>query len=102
LSMSMVYYIREAVYDKLQHVGFRFHDRISTGQLINRSLTDLNHVRTFIQTAVLTTLDIVLVVGAYILLLLTKSWWVAALSLAPLPFWTWYIIRFGKKVQPVS
>lgn len=102
MSMSMVYYIREAVYDKLQHVGFRFHDKISTGQLINRALTDLNHVRTFIQTAVLTTLDIILVVGFYILLLLTKSWWVAALSLAPVPIWTWYIVRFGRKVQPVS
>lgn len=102
LSMTMVYYIREAVYDKLQRVGFGFHDQISTGQLINRALTDLQNVRAFIQTAVLVTLEIVLVVGGYMLLLLTRNPWVAALSLVPLPLWTWYILNFGKKVQPAS
>src|SRR5439155_11933156 len=62
LSMTMVYYIREAVYDKLQRVGFAFHDVLSTGQLINRALTDLQNVRGFVQTAVLTSLEIVLIV----------------------------------------
>jgi len=62
LSMTMVYYIREGIYDKLQRVGFGFHDSMSTGQLINRALSDLQNVRAFIQTAVLTTLEIVLVV----------------------------------------
>jgi len=86
LSMTMVYYLREAVYDKIQRVGFAFHDRVSTGQLINRALTDLQNVRTFIQTAVLTTLEIVLVVGGYIALILSRNPWVALLSLVPLPF----------------
>ena len=45
MSMNMVYYIREAVYDKLQRVGFGFHDALSSGQLINRSLGDLQNVR---------------------------------------------------------
>ena len=45
LSMTLVFYIREAVYDKLQRVGFGFHDSVSSGQLINRSLTDLQNVR---------------------------------------------------------
>ena len=43
--MNMVFYIREAVYDKLQRVGFGFHDAMSTGQLINRALSDLQNVR---------------------------------------------------------
>ena len=37
MSMNMVY-IREAVYDKVQRVGFGFHDVHSSGQLINRAL----------------------------------------------------------------
>ena len=69
MSMSMVYYIREAVYDKLQRVGFGFHDAVSSGQLINRALSDLQNVRAFVQTAVLTTLEIVLVVVLYIALI---------------------------------
>jgi ATP-binding cassette subfamily B protein len=102
LSMTMVFYLREAVYDKLQRVGFGFHDAITSGQLINRSLTDLQNVRTFVQTAVLTTLEILLVVGGYIILVYSRNHWLAVLSLIPLPFWTTYILRFSKKVQPAN
>ncbi|NLE62073.1 MAG: ABC transporter ATP-binding protein, partial [Planctomycetes bacterium] len=100
LSMHMVFYIREAVYDKLQKAGFGFHDAISTGELINRSLSDLQNVRAFINSSVLLTLEIVLIVGGYIILLLSRSPWVAALALAPLPIWTLYIMRFSRRAQP--
>lgn len=100
MSMAIVTDLREAVYDKLQRVGFSFHDTLSTGQLINRALTDLNHVRTFIYSSVLLSLEIVLIVGGYIAILWERSRWVAGLALLPLPIWTWYILRFSKKVQP--
>ncbi len=103
MSMNMVYYIREAVYDKLQRVGFSFHDTLSTGQLINRALSDLQNVRSFVQTAVLTSLEIALYVGGYIYMIADRiSPWLALASLVPLPIWTWYILRFGKQVQPAS
>ena len=102
MSMNMVYYLREAVYDKLQRVGLSFHDVLSSGQLINRALSDLQNVRAFVQTAMLTSLDIVLTVGGYILLVTQINGWLAALSLVPIPIWVWYILRFGKKVQPVA
>ncbi|HMB95158.1 MAG TPA: ABC transporter ATP-binding protein, partial [Tepidisphaeraceae bacterium] len=102
LSMSMVYYIREAVYDKLQRVGFGFHDAMSTGQLINRALSDLQNVRQFVQTAVLISLEIVLAVAFNILLVWSRNKWLALISLAPLPFWIFYILRFSKVVQPAA
>lgn len=100
--MYMVFYIREAVYDKLQRVGLRFHDRISTGELINRAMSDLHNVRMFVASSFLMTLEIVVIVGGYIALLLTRSPWVALLAVAPVPFWTWYIIRFSRRVQPAQ
>ncbi len=100
LSMEMVFHIREAVYDKLQRVGFGFHDAVSTGELINRAISDLQNVRAFVNTAVLVTLEIVLIVGGCIALLLTRSAWVALLAMVPLPIWTWYILRFSRKAQP--
>lgn len=102
MSMQMVFYIREAVYDKLQRVGFGFHDAVSSGQLINRALSDLQNVRAFIETAVLLTLEIVLVVGGYIVLIAVKSPWLALLALVPLPVWTWYVLRFSKIIQPAA
>jgi ABC-type multidrug transport system fused ATPase/permease subunit len=103
MSMNMVYYIREAVYDKLQRVGFAFHDAISTGQLINRALSDLQNVRAFVQTAIISTLDIGLTVVFYIVMIwLRVNHWMALLSLAPLPIWTYYIYKFSERVQPVG
>ncbi len=102
MSMEMVFYLREAIYDKVQRVGFGFHDAISSGQLINRALSDLQNVRQFVQTAILTTLEIVLVVMFYIALIYTRNKWLAGVSLIPLPIWTWYILRFSKRVQPVA
>jgi ATP-binding cassette subfamily B protein len=102
MSMEMVYYIREAVYDKLQRVGFGFHDALSSGQLINRALSDLQNVRQFVQTAVLVTLEIALVVVGNIVLLATRNWIIAGLALMPLPVWTYYILRFSRKVQPAA
>ena len=83
-SMNMVYYIREAVYDKVQRVGFGFHDSLSSGTLINRALSDLQNVRGFVQSALLTTLEIVLVVSGYIILLTTRNPYIAVLALMPL------------------
>jgi ABC-type multidrug transport system fused ATPase/permease subunit len=102
MSMRMVYYIREAVYDKLQHLGFAFHDKMSSGQLINRALSDLQNVRSFIQTAVVVTLEILLVVGSYIALLATRSPLLALMALIPLPVWVYYCIRFSRKAQPAA
>ena len=102
MSMHVVFHLRAAVYDKLQRVGFGFHDRLSTGQLINRALSDLQHVRAFLQTAILLTLEIVLGVGLSIILIATRNPWVALASLAPLPFWVWYVLRFSRRVQPVA
>ena len=101
-SMNMVFYIREAVYDQLQRVGFGFHDALSSGQLINRALTDLQNVRAFVQTALLVTLEIVLVVGGYMILLATLNRYIALLALIPLPIWTIYILRFSRSVQPAA
>ncbi len=102
MSMEMVFYLREAVYDRLQRVGFGFHDAISSGQLINRALSDLQNVRAFVQTAVLSTLEISEVVIGYIILILTINRWVALLAICPLPIWTVYILRYSKKIQPVA
>jgi ATP-binding cassette subfamily B protein len=102
MSMNMVFYIREAVYDRVQRVGFGFHDAISSGQLINRALSDLQNCRQFVQEALLTTLEIVLVVIGYIALIATRNPWMALLSFVPLPLWTWYILRFSKIIQPAA
>ena len=101
-SMDMVYHMRAAVYDRLQNVGFAFHDEHSSGALINRALSDLQNVRSFLQMGLLLTLEIVGFVIGGIVGIMTINKWAALAALLPVPFWTWYILRFGKKMQPAQ
>jgi len=38
----------------------------------------------------------------YIVLIWTVNKWMAALSLVPLPIWTYYVLQFSRKIQPVA
>src|SRR5690606_13357863 len=40
LSMRAVYHMRAAVYDRLQRTDLTYHDKMSSGQLINRAIND--------------------------------------------------------------
>ena len=100
LSMKLVNNMRAAVYDQLQRVGQGFHDMLSTGELINRAMNDLQAVRGFINISVLVALEIVLILTGYFSMLIMRSPWVALLALTPLPFWMLYLRWFGKRMQP--
>lgn len=99
LSMRAVFHIRNAIYDHLQHVGFPFHDKMTSGQLINRALSDLQSVRNFVNTSVISTVDIVATVAAYLGLLYFRSPWLMVAALLPLPFWCLLISRFNRTSQ---
>ncbi len=102
LSMDMVFHMRSAVYDQLQQVGFSFHDAHSSGQLINRALSDLHNVRFFVNLSLVSIAEIVGYTIGYNILIATINPWVGLASLLPVPFWIWYILRFGKKMRPVQ
>lgn len=101
-SMNMVFFIRAAVYDKLQRVGFAFHDRISTGQLINRALSDLQNVRQFVQSSLMQSIEIAATLFVYLGVIFVKNPWIALIALVPLPFWTLYTIHFSRRAQPAA
>lgn len=100
--MEGVYYMRSAMYDRLQRVGFAFYDTHSSGALINRALSDLQNVRSFVQNGLTTVVEIVAFVVGYNLLMLTISPWVALLAMLPVPFWILYILRYSRQMQPAQ
>ncbi|HLX63580.1 MAG TPA: ABC transporter ATP-binding protein [Planctomycetota bacterium] len=100
-SMRMVFFMREAVYDRLQRVGFSFYDQHSTGQLINRALNDLQNVRHFVIVGVQYSLDIVLTVSGYFGVLLYRSPMLAAYAACSLPVWFVAIRFFAIKSRPI-
>ncbi len=101
-SMDIVYGMRAGIYDRLQRVGFAFHDEHSSGALINRAFSDLQNIRAFLQVGLILTMEIIAFVLGNILLILSRNPWIALLALVPVPFWIFYILRFSKKIQPAQ
>lgn len=101
LSMRVVFHMRAAVYDRLQRADLAFHDKMSSGQLINRAINDLQAVRQFVNLSLLTSLDIFASLAFYFGLLFLRSPWLMAAALLPIPFWTASVLRFSKKAQPI-
>lgn len=100
-SMSMVYHMRAAVYDRLQRVGFSFHDQYSTGEMVNRSLSDLQNVRMFINQGLFGGIDIVFTMLGCFYLMAQGSTAMALAAVASLPLWLWAIRRYALLAQPV-
>lgn len=100
-SMSMVYYMRAAVYDRLQRVGFSFHDQFSTGEMINRSLGDLQNVRLFINQGLFGGIDILFTMAGCFFLMLRGSTMMALAAVASLPLWFWAIRKYALLSQPI-
>ncbi len=99
-SMRAVYHLRGEVYDKLQRLSLSVYDRITSGQLMNRALSDLQNVRMFLNLGFLGALDVVASLTAYLTLLGLRSPWLLLGALIPIPLWTLVIVYFGKKLQP--
>ncbi len=102
LGMNMVFHMRATVYDQLQRVGFSFHDQHSSGQLINRALSDLSNIRQFVNNALVSLVQIAAYVIGYNILIATINPWAGLAALLPIPFWLWYIQRFSRKIQPIQ
>jgi len=100
-SMSMVFFMRAAVYDRLQRVGFSFHDQHSTGQLINRALNDLQAVRNFVNVAMHSCVDIGFFLISALVMLYGLSPSIALWALVPVPFWFWAVRLLALKSQPI-
>ena len=101
-AMDIVHPMRAGIYDRLQRVGFAFHDEHSSGALINRAFSDLQNVRAFLQTGLIVTVEILAFVVGMNILILSVNRWMALLALVPVPFWVWYILRFSKAIQPAQ
>lgn len=101
LSMHAVYFMRSAVYDRLQRAELTLYEKMTSGQLINRAISDLQNVRAFVNMSVLSSLDIVASLAFYLTLLCYRSPWLMVAALIPVPFWLMVIIRFGRRARPL-
>ena len=87
--------LRLQFFEKLQRLGFAFHDRIHSGDLITRGMLDLEGVRGFIENALQACLSLVLLVSIGTTMLFLQNPLMALLAMSFVPFAVWRAARMG-------
>jgi ATP-binding cassette subfamily B protein len=86
LSQKVAYDVRNAMYDKLQHLSFAYHDKEHTGNLMSKVTSDVEAIRRYVNMGMVRGLEVPLRVIAIVSLMITVNWQLTLLSLVFLPF----------------
>lgn len=87
--------LRLLFFEKLQRLGFAFHDHIHSGDLITRGMLDLEGVRGFIENALQAGLTLLLLVVIGTTMLVAQNPLMALLAMSFVPFAAWRAGRMG-------
>ena len=86
LSQMVSYDIRNAMYDRLQHLSFGYHDKEHTGNLMSKVTSDIEAVRRFVMMGLVRSAEVLVRVVAVTTMLVFLNWELTLISLVFLPF----------------
>ena len=99
LSQYVSYDIRHALLSRLLSLGFGFHDRQKTGDLMSRATADVDSIRWMVSFGLVYSIHIlILVVGVAALLLIT-SWDLGLIALSAVPVAVFIAIRMSRRFR---
>ncbi|MFT4198715.1 MAG: ABC transporter ATP-binding protein [Pseudoxanthomonas sp.] len=87
--------LRLAFFDQLQRLGFDYHDRTHSGDLISRGMLDLEGMRGFVENGLQRLLSLLMLLGIGSWLMLRTDPQMALLALSFVPFVLWRAARTG-------
>ena len=101
-SQGVAYDMRNAIHAKLASLSFAYHDQAETGDLLARSVQDVDRVRFLTGRAFLRLVEgLFLLVGTGAVLIAMNPL-LATVALAPTPLLAWRAVRFGARLRPLS
>jgi ATP-binding cassette, subfamily B, multidrug efflux pump len=83
------YRLRQAYYDKIQHLSYGFHDRVHSGDLITLGMLDLEGARMFFATGLVRIVLLVILIGFGGAMLVATDPVLAVLALSFVPYVGW-------------
>ena len=89
IGQGIGYELRMLYYEKLQRLSFSYHAGVHTGDLITRGIVDVEGVRMFVQTALLRSVFLVVLIGTGMYLMLSEDLVLGLISLSFVPFVAW-------------
>lgn len=100
LGNYLAYRLRNACYEKLQFLSFRYYDTAKTGDLMSRLTGDLEAIRNFIGFGFAQILNMVLMVVFGAIMMMTMSWQLTLLTLVCIPLLAFVALRFESRIHP--
>src|SRR3979411_662736 len=94
-----VFALRQNLFAHLQRLSLRFHDRQRTGDLITRLTSDMDAIQDMIANGIIVFASNAFLLAGMLILMFWLNWQfaLAALSVAPLLFWT--VFRYSNRIQ---
>ncbi len=99
LSQRVSNHLRMLYFDKLQLLSFSFHDRVHTGQLMSRGLSDIEGVRMFVQSGMVQIVRVFVILIAAGVFMAMIDWQLALLSLSFVPFMVYRSARLRLQLR---
>jgi ATP-binding cassette subfamily B multidrug efflux pump len=90
LSIFVAYDLRNRFYDHVQRLGFGFHDKYHTGNLMSRAVNDVDNIRMFINMGLVRTPYFVALFFIVATLLIALDWRLGLLSASFMPIVAFY------------
>lgn len=100
LGNFLAYRLRNACYEKLQFLSFRYYDTAKTGDLMSRLTGDLEAIRNFIGFGFAQLLNVLLMVIFGSIMMLSINWQLTLITLVSMPLLTFVALRFESKIHP--
>src|SRR5215216_6913855 len=95
------YELRRALYAHVQQLSFSFHDQAQTGDLLTRSMSDVEQLKNFMGRGMLMIFNLLLLVIGVAIALLAMNWKLALLSLVMLPLLYWRAAHYSQSIRPM-
>ncbi|ASK63642.1 multidrug ABC transporter ATP-binding protein [Virgibacillus phasianinus] len=95
-----VYTLRDALYEKLQVLSFKYYDNAKTGDLMSRLTADVEGFRFFLSGGFAELLRILVLIVISLCVMLFYSVPLALVTMAAMPFLAVVVFRFDKRVHP--
>ncbi len=101
-SQGVAYDLRNAIHRKLGMLSFAYHDRTETGQILSRSIQDVDRIRFLTGRAILRLVDAAVLFLGTAALLVAMNPQLAILALMTMPILAYRAFWYGRRLRPLS
>lgn len=101
LRMKILTDLRRRVYRKLIRQSFAYYDRQDTGQLINRTIGDVNNLRMFYTMVLVSGSETLFTIACFLVAVFAKDRWVGMVALPFVPVYAGAMLIFARYLHPL-